>query len=37
MDRTLYYILKTADCEDSLSENLDKISLKLKTKKHLFK
>ena len=37
MDRTLYYILKTADYEDSLSEYFDKISLKFKRNKHLFK
>lgn len=37
MDRTLYYILKTASYEDSLSEYFDKISLKLKKNKYLFK
>lgn len=36
MDRTLYYILKGANYEDSLSEFLDKISLKVKKKKYLF-
>ena len=37
MDKTLYYILKTADYEDSLSEYLNKISLKNKKNKYLFK
>lgn len=37
MDRTLYYILKGASCEDSLSEFLDKTRLRIKKKKFLFK
>ena len=37
MNRTLYYILKESKQEDNLSEFLDKISLKIKKERYLFK
>ena len=37
MDRIIHYYLKGASYEDSLSDFLDKTSLKFKKKRYLFK